>query len=492
MPRLPYETRNAPTGYDSTNSPTMLQPNRAILVRNLVADSVGVLRGTLAWEQIKQFVGGVDGLFYYQGDTSDDDRLLVVSGGFLYSSPLDTLVFTPAGSGFDVGASVRAASFDDEMFFVQDGGIQPLRFNGENLYQLGMDAPPAPIAQAAAPTTGTTVKTGTVSYRARYYDEKSRESEPSESVSLTFTATTYDGHITLFSSWEGVDPQVKGAYIEATTAGGSTYYRIATLERASNEVFYEDNLTSAQVQAGTTSTGIGRRSVPNKASAICAHKNYLWMNDTESARQLQISSLNAPTYFPTVTEVAASDGGRMTIPGARGGNPIVQLTPFGSLLTVMLKQGIVHIFGTSLSNFQPRELHIRGTVSPGSVARVDNGVWFLLDTSVYNMDYEGNFINNKVSQEIDADLRAHTAAERRNALAVYCKNRYLLHVGGIFYCFDFTAGGWTQIVPDTSRTTQGEVASLQALSDSLQVGNDNSSSGSSGGAGSNAVVPSGV
>lgn len=490
MPRLPTETRNAANGYDSTNDPTLLPANRAALLRNFVLGRAGILRATLAHTLKAQFPAGVDGMFHYQGNESDEDRLLVVSGGVLYATTLSPVNFLAIGSGFQTGKQVRAAAFDDELFFVQEGGITPLRFNGESLFRLGIAAPSAPVAVGATPAnSAVSVKVGTISYRTRYFDEKARESEPSSSVSVAFAATGYDGHVTVFPSWQDIDPQVSGVYIEATTTGGSVYYRIATLLRSANQVFYEDNNLDSIVSSSTVSAGLGRRSVPNKASCIAAHKNFLWMNDTESPRQLQISALNAPTYFSTVTEVAASDGGRMTIPGARGGNPILQLSPFGSLLSVILQQGIIQIFGETLASFRPRELHVRGTVAPGSAVRVDNGVWFLLDASVYNMDYEGQFVANRVSQEIDADLRRHTSAERRNAFAVYSGSRYILHVGGTLYCYDFTAPGWGQIRLDTSVTTAAATAGLQALATQLQSQSGGGSGGSSPQFGMAPVVP---
>ena len=465
MPILPYETRKAASGYDSTNEVSLLPPNRAVLIRNFVFDRAGKLRGSLSHTFVENFPAGVDGMFHYQGNEAEDDRLLVVSGGVLYASPLDNISFMAVDSGFLTGAQVRAAAFDDELFFAQEGGITPLRFNGESLFQLGIDAPAAaPTAIAGTPANSAAAKKiGNISYRYRFFDEKFRESEPSPSVTVAFgSPATLAGQITLFSSWADVDPQVQGAYLEATVSGASVYYRIATLERSEGEVFYEDNALDTIVQGGTVSTKIGRRSVPNKASCICSHKNYLWMNDTESPRQLQISSLNAPTYFSTITEIPASDGGRMTIPGARGGNPIVQLAQFGSLLMVWLKKGVVQIWGETLASFKPRELHVRGTVAPGSAIRVDNGLWFLLDASIYNLDYQGTFLSNKVSQETDADLRAHTIAERRDALATFAGNRYCLSVGDTLYVYDFTAQGWGQVRIDTSVAALAENAGLYA------------------------------
>lgn len=455
MPRLPTQNLPAPLGYDSTSDPQVLSPARAILVRNFLADRAGVLRASLGVNILRAFADGCDGMFLYQGAEPEDNRLLVVSGGVLYKGVPQTPLSDPpvwdfisVGSGFETGAQVRGVMFGTEFFFVQEGGITPLRFDGTNLCTLGTPTPDPPTVTAAPPFGGVADnKSGIVRYRARFYDSQSREGEASSAVSVNYGSYVgYDGYVTLFPTWDTIDPQVSGAYIEATAAGGSTYYKIATLTRESGQVTYEDNLTDAQVQARTLAAGTGRYSNPNAASCIAAHKGYLFLNDTTTSNTLQVSRLYGPTQFSTVTEVAASDGARLQIPGARTGNPIRQVAQFGSLLGVWMEQGFVMLWGDTSESWKPRELHVRGTVAPGSAIRTDNELLFLLDESVYKMDYTGQFINNKISQEIDADLRQHSAEERQAATAQFIQNRYCLSVGDTLYIYDMTPSppGWVQ------------------------------------------------
>lgn len=500
MPRLPSDSRKAAQGYDSSSDASLLPPNRAALIRNFLTDRAGRLRGTIADTKVWRFPASIDGCFFYSGEDAEDDRLLVVSGGNMYIGTPETPLtvppkwdFTFLGSGFETDAQVRAAMFGTEMIFVQEGGITPLRFNGTNLYQCGIDAPTvAPDVTKASPSlSATAVKRGTVNYRYRYYDEFSRESEASPSTEVAFaTANTQSAYIRLFPNWNGVDPQVRGAYIEATTAGGSVYYKIATLTRASGVTTHEDNAADATVSAGTVSAGTGRYSVPNAASCIASHKGYLFLNDTTNGYNVQISRLNTPTQFSTVTEVAASDGARLRIPGAREGNPVRQIAPFGSLLAVWLKEGFAFLWGDSSQDWKPRSLHIRGTVAPGSALRVDNGLWFLLDSSVYNLDYEGAFINAPVSREIDDDLRRHTTAEREAAVAEFHENRYCLSVGDTLYLYDFKAQGWVQYrrgelslalaLATNSAGAGTDAAGGEAFAGGGEVGGGNGSNGSGG------------
>lgn len=452
MSLLPSDTKKAAQGYDSTSDASLLPPNRAALLRNFLGDRAGRLRASIADTKVHKFPANIDGVFFYTGEEAEDCRLLVVSAGTLWLGTPDVPLtvppvwdFSPLGGGFETGAQVRAAMFGTEMVFVQEGGITPLRFNGTNLFQCGIDAPAAAlVVTKAAPSLGASAnKTGTVLYRYRFYDEQLRESEPSTSTTVVYTSG-HSGYINLFPSWVGIDPQVNGAYIEATTAGATTYYKIATLTRASGKTAYEDNALDATVSSGTVSAGLGRYSVPNAASCIVSHKGYLFLNDTTNGYDLQISRLNVPTQFSTVTEISASDGGRLRIPQAREGNPIRQVATFGSLLAVWLKEGFAFLWGDTTADWKPRSLHVRGTVAPGSAVRVDNGLWFLLDKSVYALDYQGAFVNTPVSVDIDEDLRRHTNAEREKAVAEYHENRYCLSVGDTVYIYDFKANGWTQ------------------------------------------------
>ena len=454
MPVLRSQTRPAPTGYDSTNDARLLDPSRASLLRNFVADRAGVLRGDIARSNVWEGLPGTpDGLVYYPASADTSDRLLASVGGQLYVGvPTSTdrppkWVFSsiPYGNGFTVGKPLRAALYGDELIIVQDGGLTPKRFDGTNLYQLGMSPPSAPQAFPGTPSGGASANTaGTRTYKVTFRDASARESDLSSGTSINYTTHTgKSGYITLFNTWSGIDPQVVEACIYTNVAAGALWYKIATLQRSENEVTFEDNLSNSSVQTGSVAAALGRYANPNSASCVAVWKRMVALNDTTQQGTLQISGVGSPTLFANPTDTAGVDGTRFVIPGAGVGNAIVQLIPFGSLLFVYLEHGMGQMWGDTSADMKYREVHIRGGVSPGSIVRTDNYVMHLEDDGVYRIG--GDFTLNKVSQEIETDIGRHTRAERLAAQGTFLKNRYILAIGDTIYKFDLTVGGWSQV-----------------------------------------------
>lgn len=449
------------------SSSQLLPANRAARVQNFTMNHLGRLLASFQPTTIsQQFPAGIDGVAYYEGSEPSGDRILVVSAGSMWegtpaypqTDPPTYSLWGVIGNGFNTGKQVRSVPFAYELIFVQEGGIQPLRYDGTGLYQLGVSPPSsAPLAQQGVPFGGaSTKKLGVISYAYTLYDNHLRESDISPLASVDYTVhTTSDGLITISF---GSDPQVTGAYIYATTQGSNTLYRIATLPKASFNTTFEDNLLDSIVITGEIAPTLGENALPAPASCAASLKEHVFMNSTDDPAVLQVSNISNPTLWATVA-VLATDGQRMQITTDQG-DPITAIVPFGSILGVWKRRAFYQLWGDSNSSFILRQLFLRGTVSASSCVRCDNDLFALLDDGVYKMDYNQGFINTKVSQEIEVDLNAFTPAQLSNAVAAFADNRYYLAIGSIIYFYDMNLGspGWGSYCVNPEANYNGMIA----------------------------------
>lgn len=453
MPRNPTVTIPAPQGMNNSALPALLPPGRCPRLTNLRPDRAGRLRGSLKVTDVASLAASADGISFYYGEEVTDDRLLIVANGMLYAGrPIGTAdapqwdMFA-VGIGFEVGKPVRSAHYAGETFFVQDGGIAPLRYDGTGLYQLGITPPArAPFVLPRTPSGGVTDnKTGTIYYGYTYFDSRARESDLSPMASINYTANTgYCGDIGIEY---GDDPQVVGAYIYATVAGSTAVkYRIGTLYKAKGETHLEDNLADATVSAAgaTQAPSPGQFAIPNPASVIAVHKRHIVLNDVTDGRILQINAIDAPTHWSSVT-YSAADGTRLSI-GTHQGAGINALEPIGTLLMVSTRAEILQLWGDAPSGgspFELRALHSMGILAPSSFKWCGNvAVGLMADGKVWATGGADNFLAHELSADIETSLREHTATELEAAQADFLENTYILAIGDRFYFYDFTAGGW--------------------------------------------------
>lgn len=479
MPRLKYAVNPAPQGMNSATNPTFLPPNRCQRLRNFRADRGGFLRASLRLSDVHTFPANPDGVSYYYGETLEDDRLLVVANGLLYvGRPLEydgdvipTLwAWQAVGGGFTVGKAVQSAHYDTETFFVQGDGIQPLRYDGVGLYQVGITPPASPTVSTGTPASGSDNKSGSIKYYLSFFDSRFRESDVSASTTVDYSAAANVGKCGFVAIDWGDDRQVFGAYVYATTSGGSVKYRIATVLKSTGLFVVEDNFADSIVNTGALAPLPGQYAVPNPASCIAVHKRHLVLNDTTNPKILQINNLDAPTQWASVTYTAA-DGSRMEI-GTHQGAGINALLPFGSLLWIATRQELLMMWGDVTATggggavFIIRRLHGMGVLAPHSFVDTGNDVTGLMqDGGVYSLSAGEQWPRNKISEEIERELKTHPIAELEAAQGAFLDNAYWLAVGDVTYIFDLSAGGgWTTFWGDTTpflipRQGDGSVAS---------------------------------
>lgn len=474
MPTLPFDSTPAPTGFNSADDPVSLPADRATMLQNLSVGSRGVLRGSGAWRGIgANFSAKIDGAFWYRGVTATSDRFVVISSGMLYLgiaadpySDVPTFAFAPClyGGGFTAGVPVRGVMFSGELILVQEG-IQPRRFDGNAVYQLGITPPNAPTVVSAPPASGGTQrKKGSVTYKYTLADARLRESSPSNGTTLNYTTATYKtGQVTVDF---GSDPQVTTAYIYANTAGGAIWYRIATLTKASGVRVWEDNVADSIVNTGAIMPDIGENDPPDPASCVAVHKNYLFMNSTTSPADLQISNLASPTQWAVVAFENATDGGTIQIISDQA-DLITALIPFGSLLATCKRGNLGFVWGDTASEFVHRPVHARGTTSPDSIVRCDNEFRYLLEDNIYATDFQGGFVLNPVASDfknVFQELRRSAAGRTQltNAKSAFLEQVQYCSIGSVIYAFDFSSGGWTTY-KNSQAAVEADVTALCAV-----------------------------
>lgn len=452
MPRMAYETIPAPLGMDVSGDPVLMAPQRAQWMQNLRVAGPGSLAGIGFTTIPRVFPNPIDGMAWYFGVGGENDRLLVLTGGALWSARTVQPETTPpaftdwvmVGSGFQSGKALRSVQFNDEMILVQEDGLEPKRFDGATVYKLGIDRPPAPTVVVNPPTSGTGNKRGRITYKQSYADARLRESSLSDGTTIDFTTAGNSGKAAFLPVNFPADPQVRVVYTYANLAGGSVWYRIATTTRNGDVV--EDNLADNSVSTGTVGPSAGQNDPPLAASCVAVHKNRVWMNAVEQPGTLQVSNAGSITQWAAVNNTDA-DGIRLTVTSDQADN-IAAVTSFGSLLAVYKRQRIYQVFGDTPASFRIVEIHQRGTTAPMSVTRCDNVICTLLDAAVYAAAYNDGFLLTKISEQLDSLLEPmqRSQAGRRalsRAEGQFAENRYYLAVDAAVFVYDFDTGEWT-------------------------------------------------
>lgn len=490
MPRMAFENLPAPLGMDVTSDPVLMGSQRAQWLQNLLSDGPGLLRGVGFVDIPKIFRNAIDGMAWHYGVGGANDRLLVLTGGELWSARTVQPETTPpeftdwnlVGGGFTTGKALRSAQYATETILVQEGGIQPKRYDGSSLYRLGIERPPAPIVAVNPPTSGTGNKRGRVTYKLSYADARLRESSLSDGTTVDYGDAANSGKAAFVPCYFGADPQVRYVHLYANLSGGSVWYRVGTADVSGDLI--EDNLGDTSVSTGTVGPNSGQNDPPLAASCVAVHKNRVFLNSSEQPATLQISNAASITQWASLNNSAA-DGIRLSVTSDQS-DGIAALVSFGSLLAIYKRQRIYQVWGDTPSTFRIVEIHQRGTTSPNSVARCDNVICALLDTAVYAAAYNDGFLQKKISEQLDAIFEglAATAAGRsllEHAQGAFLNNRYFLEVGQATFAYDFDSGEWTGL---------GNATSLSQFSGTGGTTAFGSSGGAGGaGAGDNAVVP---
>ena len=447
---------------------------RCSLMLGVAAHSPGVATEALRKKRLADLPDTVatDLTFPYSGATAADDRILVVRGGALYRAlltatpsliigdalnvSLGTLIPVTNSSGvsFAVGKRVRAVQFQDEVFFVQEGGLTLLRYNGTALYKAGVATPNAPTDGgniAGVMTVGATVK-----YAITYADEKGRESSPSTYLSIVVGA---GGGRTI--NWTApTDLQVTRVYLYKTAANGSLLYRVVQAGFTIATTTYADaTVTDANLVLNTGAPLPFQNDPPLAASLIAVYnKNRLALNETADRFALQLSNENMPTQFPPIGDPDfPTDGSNFQVVDALGGE-ITAIGGMGSALVVWTRSNYGLLFGSEPAEFSFKMMGDKGCIAPDSVAQGNNVAVFMSENGVYALLFEQGFITKKISDDLDGQFKAvavewfkptvgtlYYTREQRGAKAIgkIMQDKYYLAVPPFMCIYDMNTGGWS-------------------------------------------------
>lgn len=477
-----YDRQNLvmPNGMRDNGSIALAADSRAAQMIGLATPNPGA--GTAAfWKKIVQLnsqfdpSGQISGVFQYFADDIADDLIIVFKNGGWYSCSIsanapqttpDALNFTStqlvaitddSGITFDSTKRVRAVQFNSEMIFVQDGGVFPVRFNGTNIYKLGIDTPNE-VADGGN-IAGVLTVGANYGYALTYADEFGRESSPSTPRTITMGA---GGGRTI--DWDlPTDAQVQRIYLYRTNAGGTVYYRVEEDGFSNVTDTYNDNtITDTLISFNTQAPLQGQNDPPQEASLIAIYKFRIALNSTENPRLLQLSNSNLPGSFSqlgalynsnTGQLVNATDGATLEIIN-QFGEEIVALGHLGSVLGIWNRHSVGVFQGDNPAQYAYQSLHWVGCIAPDSVMECGNETVFMSEDGLYSLDYQSGFSINKISEDMDALFQSpavkfdppgdwppttsFTREERaKTAISTFLQNRYVLVTPPYTVIFDF-------------------------------------------------------
>jgi hypothetical protein len=270
-------------GMNSKFDRSLIEDNQSPSCQNVRFQNGGVeTRGgstKISSFSLGSFVG--DGI--YTRHTDDGQETMVVFGGAkmqywtgstFTSVPSATSVFT---AGIRVGAAEQ-----ENYLFVGNGSTIPYKYNGDftrhGIYP--------PTAGSTVTSNATGSLTGSYSYKITNVNTALVESDVGP-VSNTFTAASATLRVTLQTF--AVSYGVAQRRIYRTTAGGTTYKRVATVSDHTTTT-YDDNIADASLGTNApTDNG-----VPPGYNVILYHAGRLFMNDAANPNFLWFSEIDSP------------------------------------------------------------------------------------------------------------------------------------------------------------------------------------------------------
>lgn len=486
MPINEHKTIRVPPGMDNTADDGLAMDSRAFLMLGVSPKNPGwleeslrkLLAGPIAGTNTWPAAASLDGIFEYNTATAATDKVVLCRGANVYTCTVSanqpqtvtdalkitmsdlTLLTNSSGITFTAGKRVRAVQHKNELYFVQDAGMLPIRYNGTALFKLGITPP-------AAPTLGATaagVLNGVYNYYVTYEDELFRESSPS---ALVATGTLVNRQQTV--NWIApTDAQVQRIYLYRSNPGSTTLYRVVQAGFAIATVTYTDNNTDIVVASNTT-IRVGQNDPPLSASLIAKYKNRVVLNSIADREAIQISNLDSPSQYPVIGNyLFPTDGQTFRVSDERG-DEIVGFGNLGSGLGIMHRSCHYILQGSapalSANGFQILRRGAPGCISSDGIQDcggklvwpAEDGIWYCAATD--------GFVPHKLSDALDADFESASVMftspagvypptqtftrEARGAAAVswYMQDRYYLAMPPWTYIYDFSAGeggAWSQ------------------------------------------------
>lgn len=474
-----------PNGANDNSDPSIFADSKAAVMIGICPLNPGV-GARIFWKKRVQLnasfapSGFISGIFQYTADVPANDRMLLVKNGALYTctvsanaptTTVNALNFTTSqltavtnlsGVNFVANQRVRGVQLGDEFFFVQEGGLQPLRFNGTNLYLDGIVSPLIPTDGGNAVYTGPapSMTVGALyNYAVTYADEKGRESSPSPYLTVTMGAG--GGRVINWSAPS--DAQVQRVFLYRTNAGGATLYRVVEAGFSIGTTTYSDTVVNDNLLVLNTLAPLpGQNDPPLPASIIAVYKFRLALNATSDPRLLQVSNLDEPGMFSQIGPLFNANGQLLNATDGvtfqvlnEWGDEITGLGHLGSVLGVFSRRTTGVLEGDSPAQYQYRSVHRVGCIAIDSIAECGNSTLFMSEDGIYALDYQSGFTINKVSEDYDNYFRSASVLfdppgdwpptqnfgrqQRASAaVAVYMQQRYVLATPPYTYVYDFS------------------------------------------------------
>lgn len=480
MPRRQQELKRFPVGANDSADVSLLPEARAAIMIGIGPVNPGV-GSRVFWKKRVQLnasfapSGNITGVFQYTGNTSADDKIIVVKNGAFYrctisanapTATVNALNFTStqlvaitnsSGIAWSSTQRTRAVQIGSEMFFVHAGGVTPVRYDGTTIYRLGIVAP-------AAPTDGGNLAGGALivgaayKYAVTYEDASGRESSPSTELSVTMGA---GGGRTI--NWIApTDAQVNRVYLYRSEAGGSTLFRTVEAGFSIATTTYADNsVNDTTISLNTPAPLAGQNDPPAAASLIAIYKNRLALNKSGSPRMMQISNFEEYGAYSLLGAVYNANGQLLNPTDGitfdvlnEFGDEITALGHLGSVLGVWNRRTIGIFEGDTPAEYQFRIVHRIGCIAADSVQECGNATAFMAEDGIYALDYQSGFSITKLSEDYNVMFGSASIlwdppgtypptrnfgrqARAEAACAVFMQNRYVLATPPWTYVYDF-------------------------------------------------------
>lgn len=377
LPEGAFRISNFAGGLNLRDAPHLLQDNEALELDDVVFSEVGALAkrgGYEKWNISKVAEGNCYGLFRYKGTPSE--WVLIIDDSF-YVGDDTTKSFTQLATGFQeahwIGVQI------DEYLFLTNGEDIPQKFDGTNLYMLGVEAPDeAPTLTYNA--TGT-LPAGTYYYRITFVGE-GVESSLGKEASITTTAA---GSIDLSDIPISTDPQVaKKRIYRSKVNDPSTFYFVE--EIGNLDTIYNDDTEDSDLG----DIGVWYRNPPNNATAMAWWKSRLWINDVNNPQYIWFSRPWEPQAFDPEMGIKLS---------LSGDDKVIALLAQGDNLVVYCQQSIWLITGSTDYEFTPVGTYAEeGIYSYLSPTQAFNTHFIIARKAIFQFE-------NGATQEISAKIK---------------------------------------------------------------------------------------
>lgn len=392
-------------------SPTLLEPNQSVQLRNWSLEEPGAMvvrRGYLQYGSSNMGAGRAQG----------GQRIYLSSHVFTLVAHNSTLYLVSDGG---VPSTVLHGLSTNQIHFVHDRDLvveldsvnRPQCSTDGFVWQnFGIDAPTA--ALVASTLSSGACSSGEYAFAYSFKDRSlAYESNISSGSTITLTASTGAFHLQATASTEAhVDAFV--FYGRDITAGETVFRKISSGPASTYRV--TDTNWTANVEAPTT------HNVLTKGAFGVVWKNRWWIVDPDVANRLRFSEIFLPQAFSALFYI--------DIPFEKG-DSIAAIMPLGDTLIIFGQSKPFVIIGQTSLDFEvrPSAGAIAGALGPRAVTVIEQGVVHASAEGVHIFDGAGDRLLTHNIEPAWRDYIANTGgAELRNTPMVYESRHKTLRV----------------------------------------------------------------